>query len=450
MKIEFVTNASFRITFSHGRTLLTDPMYYGGIYYGGWYNFPPLREKDRERYLQPVDYLYISHVHPDHLEPRTLKRISRDTPVLIGKLPHDHLLRKIRSLGFSDIRELPLGERVNVDGFQAAILGPFAPTSENVVDDVGYAMDTSIVLYDPKGSILFNNVDNTIQEHDARFVSDKYGKPDVAILPYGGASMYPSAFAQYEPEKKDTLKAELRDRMLKRFIGLSRAIGARTIVPAAGSYVWGSSVAHYSRYLHQATPAQIDSAWRKGGISGQSLQIMYAADVMDVSTGELQRNAAAPMQDFTEEDRLAYAMSLGDAPLDHERIVIPSQFEMPWPRLLKKARSSMRAQQERLGIRLDHTIVLIIDHLRAISSDGPAQAFWQFSLAEDGIAPLENLHDVAAPYTMFRVDSRLMLMLLLGAAIWNNAELGGCIELYRRDPDLFMPTVHSLMSFFML
>ena len=49
----------------------------------------------------------------------------------------------------------------------------------------------------------------------------------------------------------------------------------------------------------------------------------------------------------------------------------------------------------------------------------------------------------------FRVDASILLMGLLGAAIWNNIEVGALVEC-RREPDEFDPGVHSLISYFYL
>src|SRR6202012_3547579 len=108
MLIEFVANASFNLPLASGRTLLTDPWYADGIYYGTWCNFPPLSDDRRAELaaLRP-DWIYISHIHPDHLDPKSLAAYPRGTPILIGRLPEPaltHLRRSIAGLGFTDVR----------------------------------------------------------------------------------------------------------------------------------------------------------------------------------------------------------------------------------------------------------------------------------------------------------------------------------------------------------
>ena len=181
MRVEFVSNAS--VVIRAGRTtILTDPWYSHGSYYGTWYPFPPLSEADHARYtgLAP-DAIYISHIHPDHLDPQTLRCFDRSTPILIGKLPYPHLKRSIGSVGFTDIRELPFGEAVSFQDVTVTILGPYADTSEGFVDDVDYAMDTSLIVQDADGHQLLNINDNPIKPHDAEVLCAQYGTFDIAI-----------------------------------------------------------------------------------------------------------------------------------------------------------------------------------------------------------------------------------------------------------------------------
>ncbi|HEX3144483.1 MAG TPA: hypothetical protein VHQ64_10975, partial [Pyrinomonadaceae bacterium] len=86
MKIEFITNASVLVTLASKKTVLCDPWYTDAIYYGSWYNFPPLANKKHYQSLKP-SYIYISHIHPDHLDGESLRRYPRDTEIWLGNLP---------------------------------------------------------------------------------------------------------------------------------------------------------------------------------------------------------------------------------------------------------------------------------------------------------------------------------------------------------------------------
>ncbi|HTO83379.1 MAG TPA: hypothetical protein VMQ73_14135, partial [Methylomirabilota bacterium] len=52
-------------------------------------------------------------------------------------------------------------------------------------------------------------------------------------------------------------------------------------------------------------------------------------------------------------------------------------------------------------------------------------------------------------FLRFKIDASLLLMQLAGAANWNNIEIAALVEC-ERVPDKHDPTLHSLMSFFIL
>lgn len=68
MKIRFVSNASFSVE-SNGTTLLCDPWLFGKAFNKGWALVSPAATVSWET----IDYVWISHQHPDHLHFPTLK-----------------------------------------------------------------------------------------------------------------------------------------------------------------------------------------------------------------------------------------------------------------------------------------------------------------------------------------------------------------------------------------
>ena len=73
-----------------GKTkILTDPWLTDGEYYGSWYHYPPFPRQSIE--LLEYDYIYVSHIHPDHLSQDTFKALPKKVlscPVPQGEV-HD-------------------------------------------------------------------------------------------------------------------------------------------------------------------------------------------------------------------------------------------------------------------------------------------------------------------------------------------------------------------------
>src|SRR4051794_30212904 len=259
MRIRYIANACFLITLSNGKTLLTDPWIEGPCQQT-WFNFPPVGEALRaEVYASKPDALYISHLHHDHLHPQTLAHFDRATPVVIGKLNTPNLKGALAKLGFSTISEIEFETRTAILalGCEAVLFRDFHGNTQGDATLVEYDLDTSIYLYDPDGSTLFNAVDNTILPDDAARIAAAYGAPDVAILPYASASLYPMAMAAFDAGQKAAASGRIRERTAANFAANSTAIGARFVVPAGGEYVLGGPVAGLSQYLPQPLAVEL-------------------------------------------------------------------------------------------------------------------------------------------------------------------------------------------------
>jgi UDP-MurNAc hydroxylase len=452
MRVQFAANASFLIQLESGVRVLTDPWYSDGIYYGSWYNYPPLSSSQRDHFLgcRP-DFIYISHLHPDHLDPTTLALFPRSTPILIGKLPHPHLARAIRRLGFSDVRELPLGEILKISDVEFAILPQFEGTGDGTIDDVGYALDTSLFVRDVNGESLLNAVDNPIKPRDAGTVLDQFGSIDVAILPYSGASFYPHAFPGIPAHDKLRRKDALRQARLQALVDIARALNPSWVIPAAGSYVMGGRIAPYTAYLHQATPIQLKEFWERRSGMPDILRPLGPCDSLVLPGGSVDRHVGRNPTDFTEQDRVDYAKTLASKPMPQDSVRIPADFMLPWRRLLEKARRNLWLSQQRLGLFPNADIEIKLNTVDLCPVHDQAGQSFRFALDRED--PYPALSTVAEHedrlFVRFTLDSSLMLMLLLGGAVWNNVEIGALVEC-ERHPDTYTPTIHSLMSFFLL
>ena len=116
MKIRFIKSSCVIIETAELKILCDPWLIDGGAYYGSWAaDYPPLKF-DSEKFSD-IDYIYISHIHPDHLDPNTLKHFNKKIPILIHKfqtqLIRDTFYKNIEPLGFKII-ELPHNQKYNL------------------------------------------------------------------------------------------------------------------------------------------------------------------------------------------------------------------------------------------------------------------------------------------------------------------------------------------------
>ena len=74
MKITHISSATVLIE-NKSTKILTDPWLIGDVYYGSWTHYPPLEDSSLSQ-LNDVDYIYISHIHPDHMSRETLEKLN--------------------------------------------------------------------------------------------------------------------------------------------------------------------------------------------------------------------------------------------------------------------------------------------------------------------------------------------------------------------------------------
>jgi hypothetical protein len=231
------------------------------------------------------------------------------------------------------------------------------------------------------------------------------------------------------------------------FCEITNILRPKAVIPAAGSYVMGGRIAHYSEFLHQATPHDLATMWEAKGNADTQLRQLITGDTLHVGTGEITADPNNEYRHFTEAQRTAYALTLKDKVLPQDEVHIPQSFGIPWPRLLAKARRNQWQMQQRLDLRPEIDVDIEIQGTQAVSLGQEQTLIFRFSL--DSPELRQTASDGTRSLISFRVDASILLMVLMNAAVWNNLEVAALVEC-KREPDRHDPTVHSLMSFFTL
>jgi L-ascorbate metabolism protein UlaG (beta-lactamase superfamily) len=450
MRIRYIANACFLITLSNGRTLITDPWIEGPCQQT-WFNFPPVGEALRaEVYASKPDALYISHLHHDHLHPQTLAHLDRATPVVIGKLNTPNLKGALAKLGFSAIAEIAFETRTAVPalGCEVVLFRDFHGNTQGDATLVEYDLDTSIYLYDPDGSTLFNAVDNTILPPDAARIAAEYGAPDVAILPYASASLYPMAMAEFDASQKAAASQRIRARTAGNFAANFAAIGARFVAPAGGEYVLGGPVARLSRYLPQPLGRELAAAMGEGA---GALRKLYPGDALDAATGETAVDSRATHRDFDDDERAAYALTLADQTPSYTKVELPGDLPFDWGRALKKCAGNFHKRRE--AMKLSPAIDI---YLEVVS--WPQRGPWfVYRLAMDSDAAsmvsavaTEALDAESGRARLtYTIDEKLLFALVTGLVSWNAMEASALMPI-RRSPDVYEHDLHRSIVHFSL
>ena len=104
VQIRFFNHAFLMIS-TDGFKFATDPWAVGPAFNNGWW----LQKKTKSDWLKEinkVDFIYLSHNHPDHLHEETLSLINKDIPIIVPNFRNDSVGKYIETLGFKKIIRL--------------------------------------------------------------------------------------------------------------------------------------------------------------------------------------------------------------------------------------------------------------------------------------------------------------------------------------------------------
>src|SRR5271168_381509 len=198
MKITFINHASYFLE-SPAATLLCDPWVAGKAINNCWALCSPSPPVPYDR----VDYLWISHEHPDHFHVPTLRAIPelerKRIIVLYQKHASPRMLHAFQELGFAKVQELPLYRWVSI-----------RPGFDVLCGSVGI-MDSFLALRTEKECILNLN-DCFCNEFQIRYIRGLVGRLSLLFTQFSFANWIGNGAddANEIPQKLRDLTFQLR------------------------------------------------------------------------------------------------------------------------------------------------------------------------------------------------------------------------------------------------
>jgi hypothetical protein len=156
--------------------------------------------------------------------------------------------------------------------------------------------------------------------------------------------------------------------------------------------------------------------------------------ILNIHTGEI---SGLMPRSFSLKEKMKFAENLKSVAFRYEWEDTCSSIE-EFERLMQEARAGLWKMQDRLNWFQDYNMVLNIDE----------RIGYKFNFASEGIEKI-NLNEVddLDNYVMAYVSTQLIYSIITGHVHWNNAEGGLHIDFFRK-PNIFIPEVYTLMSFF--
>ncbi len=188
-------------------SFITDPWIIGFAFASGWWpkSLPPAEWKN---IINSVDFIYISHNHPDHLNLFTLEHVRKDMEFIVPNFKSQSVSRMLVKNGFDNIFKAQFQNHYQYKDTEL-FLAIFK--SGDFRDDSG--------LYFTYGNFSFLS---TVDSNDLNFQKFPKNITLFASSFAGGASGYPLCF--------DTVKVADKDRILERNRRAIRAMVRQNIM----------------------------------------------------------------------------------------------------------------------------------------------------------------------------------------------------------------------------
>ena len=265
MKIYHFAN-SF-ISAEVGKTLLTCDPWIGTTSDNGWYSYPIKTTEEISPKIFKSNFIYISHLHCDHLDFKTLSKFNnKNLTFIIKKFKNGVLKRRLQKFSKRIIEIEPWKKtKINKD-FSVAIIPQIISNSSDLPDNIEYDLDTSIVIQSNKNkSVFYNNVDMPMNVNVLRkikkFIHLRFKKKiDVFCYALGAASEFPQCFLNVNRahEKKRIVKKSLVE--INSYLKLLKP---RIFFPAGGTYSIYGKFHNLNKYIAQPTFEEIEKSTSK-------------------------------------------------------------------------------------------------------------------------------------------------------------------------------------------
>ena len=169
MKVTLVSHASI-IVESHGLKIWTDPWLNGKVFNESWSLFPSAAFDPA--ILEGIDYLWISHIHPDHFHIPSLNSLPLEFKQRVKILFQDNhagqVFEALGKCGYKNFQVLAHRKRAALGG-QTAVYSYSVGT-----------LDSCLGVIEPEGA-LFNVNDSRLNATDCRRVRSDIGRIDTVL-----------------------------------------------------------------------------------------------------------------------------------------------------------------------------------------------------------------------------------------------------------------------------
>lgn len=228
--VTFLNHACLHFNLENKITFATDPWVLGSAFCNGWW-LVKASPVDVFDVLNSCDFIYISHNHPDHLHPPSLKHIRKDMPMLTAGFDSGSTAEILKAEGFTQVHVMDFSTRMSIDEEEFSI---------SVLKSGDFRDDSGLLIEAGEFKALL-----TVDSNFLNFGKLPTNVDLLASSFAGGATGFPLCFENHTEEQKDKVVSRNRNAI--------RATNAQSIeftkpqffMPYAGFFTEAAPRDHY-------------------------------------------------------------------------------------------------------------------------------------------------------------------------------------------------------------
>jgi UDP-MurNAc hydroxylase len=358
--------------------------------------------------------------------------MPKDLPVIYLDHGGNFLRRMLQDLGFTNLVGIQDDAETRVGPFALTMYAPFEKhiagpiTHESVV---GNLIDSALFISAGGYSVLNTN-DNTPGIESAKRLRARHGRVTVAQLTYNAAGPFPSCFDNLTEQGKLAAHHRIIEQNLNHLECLARILEPEYVMPFAGPHVVGGRQWRKNRFLG-TTIGDEAAAFLMAQVPSVKPLLLREGQTFDCTEGRIINGEYQPIDLAAQNQYVETVLSRKRYPF--ESLPVPAS---EWLRdSLPIARTNLWEYQQRYELFPDLNLSIALPDGR-----------FQFNWKKPTSSFCEALQE---PYLAASLDARLLGQILRREEDWNNAEVGCHVD-FVRAPDVHLPDVHTLLSFFHL
>lgn len=219
-KIRFFNHAFVKVS-GKDFSFATDPWAIGPAFNTGWW-LKFRTKNDWIKELNNCSFIYISHNHPDHLHPLTLRKIRKDLNFIVPNFRTDSTGKYLEELGFKNIFRLKFGYEYRFKQTNLIL---------SILKSGDFREDSGLFFSNGEFSSLFDVDSNSLN-------FNMFPKATLYASSFaGGATGYPIMFENFNAKEKiDILKKNKQFLKTKKLYAFKK-IKPKYFLPYAGFFI---------------------------------------------------------------------------------------------------------------------------------------------------------------------------------------------------------------------